>query len=325
MRILLAICLVTMTSACTAFFVCPVPDEAKLALLPDLLSETGLYQNLAADQLAPGVLSFRPQFVLWSDGATKRRFLQIPSGAKIDTSDVDGWRFPVGTRIWKEFSREGVAIETRLLLRTGAGDADWSAVAYVWNAEGTDAVATPTGFIDAGGTTHNVPGAGECAGCHGGRASFVLGVSAVQLSFDNSTPGEVDLADLAALGLLSDPPPNPIVVPGNETERAALGYLHANCGHCHNQARPGVDVAPCMDPNNVLDFWLTIDDLSSPEETRTYLTAIGFIIEPGDPDASGLINHVSTRAVFERMPPLGSEIVDDDAVALLRRWIEEMP
>ena len=314
-----------LTSGCDAFFVCPVADDGKVALLPQLLSETGLYADIGADQIAPGVLRFRPQFVLWSDGADKRRFLEIPAGATIDTSNMDVWQFPVGTKIWKEFSRDGVALETRLLQRTGPGDTEWSALAYVWNAAGSDAVASPTGFIDAGGTSHNVPGAGECLGCHGGRASFVLGVSAVQLSFDNPTAGEVDLADLETLGLLSNPPSSPLVVPGNETQREALGYIHANCGHCHNQNRPGVDVAPCMDPNNDLDFWLTVDNLSSPQDTPTYQTAIGEVIEPGAPDKSELIDRIRTRQVFERMPPLGTEIVDEDAVALLREWIEAMP
>jgi hypothetical protein len=114
-------------------------------------------------------------------------------------------------------------------------------------------------------------------------------------------------------------------VPGNETERAALGYLHANCANCHNQDRPEADVAPCMNPNNDLDFWLTVADLASPQDTPTYQSAIGQAIEPGDPAASLLIERASTRQLFDRMPPLGSEILDDEGIKLLTGWIEAMP
>lgn len=46
-------------------------------------------------------------------------------------------------------------------------------------------------------TSSDVPAAGECGGCHGGRRSFALGVSAVQLAHD-APAGELDLEDLVA-------------------------------------------------------------------------------------------------------------------------------
>ena len=321
---LAAACIGSFASGCDDFFyVCPVADEAALAALPDRLSDTGLYTDIDQDELSPGVMVYRPQFELWSDGAVKRRFLKLPPGTQIDTSDMDVWRFPAGTKLWKEFSRDGIRVETRILDKTGPGDTGWASLAYVWNDEGTDALAAPAGFVDARGTPHNVPGAGECVGCHGGRKSFVLGASAVQLSFD-AEPGDVDLSELDAQGLLSDSPGDVFAVPGDQTERAALGYLHANCGHCHNQDRPSADVAPCMDPENELDFWLRVGALSSPEATPTYQSAIGDKIEPGNPDGSAVIERVSSRRLFFRMPPLGSEQVDRDAVTVLRRWIEEL-
>src|SRR5688572_31053294 len=61
---------------------------------------------------------------LWADGATKRRWLFLPDGAQIDSADPDHWRFPAGTRLWKEFTRDGVRVETRIMHKTGDGDAD---------------------------------------------------------------------------------------------------------------------------------------------------------------------------------------------------------
>src|SRR5688572_18926108 len=225
------------------FYVCPV-EEDRAAELPGRLSQTGLYDPSGG--LADGVFAYRPAFELWADGADKQRYLRLPARAVIDTSNMDSWRFPEGTRVWKEFSRAGRRLETRLIEKVGPAAADWAAVSYVWRDDGQDAVAAPSGYLDVLGSEHDAPGAGECIGCHGGRASYVLGLSAVQLAAPGA-PGELDLAGLEARGLLSDPPGADLSIPGTDTERAALGYLHANCGHCHNQTRPGRDISPCMD------------------------------------------------------------------------------
>ena len=47
--------------------------------------------------------------------------LDVPEGEQIDTSDMNEWRFPAGTKLFKEL-RDGVRVETRLMLKTGAGD-----------------------------------------------------------------------------------------------------------------------------------------------------------------------------------------------------------
>jgi hypothetical protein len=79
------------------------------------LSETGLYAGIATRELSTGVLPYTPQFPLWSDGTEKQRWILLPNGAQIDTSNMDEWKFPEGTRVWKQFSVGGVRIETRLL------------------------------------------------------------------------------------------------------------------------------------------------------------------------------------------------------------------
>src|SRR5262245_31719868 len=101
------------------FYLCPSANPEQLALLPARLSETGLYADITADAIANDVLPYRPAFELWSDGADKRRWLWIPPGDAIDTRDMDQWRFPTGTKVWKEFSRGGIRLETRLLSKLG--------------------------------------------------------------------------------------------------------------------------------------------------------------------------------------------------------------
>ena len=308
-------------SGCGRYWVCDEVDASKGAELPRRLSDTGLYANIATGELSPGVLAYTPQFPLWSDGAEKRRWILLPSGQQIDTSDMDEWRFPDGTKVWKEFSVAGVRVETRLLEKRGPTDADWRSLAYVWKADDQDALAAPLGEIDSHHTDHNVPAAGECLACHGGRRSFVLGFSAMQLAA-GSAASEIDLDALSQQGLLSRAPATLPVVPGNAVEVAALGYLHANCSHCHNQTRPAHSGARCFDPDNDIDFTLAVGQLDDAASTATYHTVVGDTAKPGDPDGSRLYELVSSRGLFRQMPPLATEHVDTEAVANLRLWIE---
>jgi hypothetical protein len=305
--------------ACQPFRLCDAVDEKAVSELPERLSLTGLHAPGTPEVVSPDVLAFRPRFELWSDGASKRRWLWLPPNTQIDTSTMDSWRFPVGTKLWKEFTRAGVRVETRLLERRRDG---WIGLAYLWREDGTDAVATPYGAIDARGTPHNVPASNECDACHGGRKSYVLGFSAVQLA-QQTDPDSLNLDELVRLELVSDPPDVPPVVPGNETEQAALGYLHANCSHCHNASRPSRAGARCFDPESDIDFSLRADEGPVPSETHAYRTTDA-CIEPGRPDDSPLIELVGKRGRFRQMPPLATEKVDTAAVALLRRWIEAM-
>jgi hypothetical protein len=333
----LALAVVTVTfgvGGCGRYWVCEPTDDARVALLPERLSGTGLYADIGTGRIAEGVLAYRPAFALWSDGADKRRWIYLPPGSRIDTSDMDEWEFPDGTKIWKEFSLAGTRLETRLFEKRGSLAGDWIAVAYVWNEDGKDAVVAPWGVVNARGTNHDVPAGGECLACHGGRRSRILGFSAIQLSpqplsSDPSAaadaPGEVDLMALAGAGRLTDPPPGPFVVPGDQTERAALGYLHANCSHCHNQTRPsGGGGARCFDPRNGLDFSLSVGAGVSVAEAETYRTVVDRAVKRGDPDGSRLIDLVSHRGFLQQMPPLATEQVDVAAVATLRRWIEAL-
>ncbi|HEX6245098.1 MAG TPA: hypothetical protein VFZ61_29455, partial [Polyangiales bacterium] len=168
--------------------VCDDVSEARLAALPPRLSQTGLYADTAADLLAEGVLPYRPRFELWSDGASKRRWLKLPPGAQIDSADMDAWIFPPGTQLWKEFTRDGVRVETRLLHKLGPTEDDWVGVAYLWARDQHDAYARPFGVVDAHSTGHDVPAASECPACHAGSRSRILGVSAVQLGEENGAP-----------------------------------------------------------------------------------------------------------------------------------------
>lgn len=309
-------------SGCDDFRVCDALDAARQAELPPTLSETGLYENIVTQTLADDILAYEPGFPLWSDGAEKKRFLRLPTGTQIDSRDMDAWQFPEGTRFWKEFVRDGVRVETRVLAKIGPDADDWAAMAYVWNAEGTEALSTPAGLQNALGTTHDVPAAANCMGCHGGTKSRILGFSAIQLA---TSKGPLNLDEVANRQMLSEPPTKSIVLPGNDTDRAALGYLHGNCSHCHNQRRPERVGARCYDPEHSFDFTLRVGDLSSVQRTATFRTAVDNVISPGDPEESEVFQRISRRDPdWPSMPPLGTEIVDKSGVSTIRAWIHSL-
>lgn len=318
------LCAAAIHQGCETFHYCAPAPASRIEAAPDRLSETSLFADVATRTLARGVRPFRPEFELWSDGASKLRWVYLPPGETIDARDMDDWRFPVGTKLWKEFRQGDRPVETRLLQKLGTGDHDWLTLSYLWRDDESDADAVPQGVVQARGTRLDVPAAGECAACHGGRRSFVLGFSALQLSRDAPEPDAVDLAALDVEGLLSASPDRMFVAPGNETERNALGYLHVNCGHCHNQARPAQGASRCFDPEDDLDFWLQVDLLDSPQQTPTYRSAIGAAVKPGNPGDSRMIELVSSRGMFRQMPPLATERVDDAGVQLLSDWILEL-
>lgn len=323
---------------------CPTVSATALGHLPPVLSKSGLFDDagatttLADRTIAAGVQAYTPRFELWADGAHKRRWLSLPEGTQIDTSDMNDWRFPEGTKLWKEFSRDGKALETRLMYKAGPTDDDWAMGAYVWNDARTEATLQIEGSEDVLGTSHDVPSGRACFACHGGTKGRVLGVSAVQLSAPTSgavrasaepasgavAGSELDLASLAAAGRLSHLPVRPIELPGSDLDQRALGYLHANCGSCHSQARPPAGEHRCYDPRRELDLTLRVEQLGSVTETGAYRTGLGKSLIPSDPDDSSLVSRCDRR-FYRHMPPLATEEVDTAGVELLRRWIASLP
>jgi len=307
---------------------CPAVTAPQQQRAPQHLEQTGLYHDWSSRKLANGVRTYTPRFALWADGAVKRRFVKLPEGATIDTADMNDWRFPVGTQLWKEFWRDGRILETRLLQKYGADDADWLMAAYVWNEARDDATLAFDGASNVLGTDHDVPAASDCLACHAGTKARVLGFSAIQLpATSQRSKGSVDaswdMAQLIADRRLTHPPQREISLPGSPLDQQALGYLHANCGSCHNQARPTRGPLRCYDPERTLDLSLRVEQLDSVEDTPTLRSALGDNLQPGNPDDSAIIGR-SARRFFRHMPPLATEVVDERGLRLLESWVESL-
>jgi hypothetical protein len=307
---------------------------------PQDLAATGLFRAGSVTEIAPAVLAFSPQYPLWTDGAAKRRWIRLPPGTSIDASDVDAWRFPVGTWLWKEFAFEG-RVETRTMERLP--DGTWRYATYVWSADGSRATLAPERGVRFAatspfGTPHDVPSVHDCRACHAGAASPVLGFSALQLSPDRDplaphatapAPGEVDLAVLVERGLVRGLPEHlvetpPRIAAATPHERAALGYLHGNCGGCHDSAEAlaglGLDLSYSLVRGS--DVLSTADGV--PSRFRFGDREHELRIDRAEPRASVLERRVATRNPLQRMPALGSHAVDEAALHVLRRWLDEL-
>jgi hypothetical protein len=210
-----------------------VVDCSDAGAMPNDLACTGLYSDWATKTIAPDAVAYTPGLVFWSDGAVKTRWLYLPPGSKIDTSDMDNWVFPVGTKVWKQFALAGQIVETRLISKDDSG---WNYLDYRWSADQSTATLFEDGETNVNGTTYEIPSPLVCAQCHGGRADAVLGIDLLGLG----VPGAqgITLASLAAQGTFTTPPPaTSVTVPEDATKKAAaaLGWLHVNCGSsCHN-------------------------------------------------------------------------------------------
>lgn len=304
---------------------------------PEMLSETGLYAERGADGelvLAEGVREFEPRYWLWSDGSDKRRYIYLPPDTQINTYDPDHWVFPVGTKFWKSFISADQLVETRLIWRTGEGENDWLFATYFWmSADATDAIKMDYKnlLLNAAGTDHDIPNGIMCERCHGALKDRALGFSALQLNHDR---GGLDLATLMDEGLITDPISLDIGMPGDdELTREALGYLHANCGNCHNDAN-GLPVENVPEPQMLLRVSVHDETL---EDTDTFNTAVNqpttasgelaipYRIAGGSLDDSAVHFRMTQRMIEDQMPPIGTEIVDPDGLELIQSWVETLP
>ena len=225
--------------------------------------------------------------------------------------------------------------------RTASGE--WLYATYRWNAEETEALLAPVRGVKRAaesrpGVPYGLPSVADCRACHESGAAAVLGFSALQLSSDrdpqapHATPPEPGSLDLDELR-----PPRP--------RRGAAGDDRGPCParprrdpHGPRRARlparqlrplpqrPQPDRQPRSLPRRQGRRHLrrarpapSVARASTGPPARS----IDARIVPGDPAASLLIARIASRDSPRQMPPLGTHLVDEEALALLTRWIAD--
>lgn len=326
----------------------------KAAVAPDLgviladkpaatLAEYGLFRDASAREPAAGVLSYDLATPLFSDHASKHRFVFIPEGEKASYREGEVLDFPVGTVLVKTFAfapdlrARDVGEryrETRLLIRKADG---WAAFPYVWNEDETEARYAPAGdwldvdFIDPSGTPqsieYRVPNQNQCKTCHQlGDAIAPIGPKARNLNHAGPY-GANQLADWQARGLLKGVSETSVAMPAAfdvtaPLEDRARAYLDVNCAHCHR-------LEGSASNSGLFLGWEVEDEVKL--GVGKHPTAAGrgsgdaiLVVDPGHPERSILPYRMNATEAGVAMPELGRALVDEDGVALVRGWISQM-
>ena len=323
----------------------PPVAHAGPASPPVHLADTGLYSDPASHRVDVRNLHYSPQYPLWSDGAVKSRWIFLPAGKAIDASDPDLWDFPVGTKVWKEFVF-GRRVETRYMEKVS--EEKWRLATYVWSDDETDAIRAPEEGIRnhaeiVPGKRHDIPGIADCASCHEGQRIQVLGFSALQLSRDRDpgaphaepvTPDMVDLTTLVERKRIASQPRDwashpPRIAATSPMERSALGYLHANCGSCHDGSTSLASIGMLLrQPASAHESQGPVGTTAVNQKGKFQIpgdaSGGAFRIEPGDPSRSTVVFRMASRNPMRQMPPLGTKVVDAEGLDLIRRWISGM-
>ena len=309
---------------------------------PPMLSDTGIFADLTSLTAVNGFIEYELNQPFWSDDAGKRRWIALPDGETIGFSAAGPWSFPLGTIIVKHFELELVTgdpgsvrrLETRLLVNREDG---WRAFTYRWDPVGTDArllagreletitVTTPGGGSRA--QLYEYPSRTDCLACHTDAAGFALGVGTRQLNrtFDYPAATDNQLRSWNNIGLFG----SDIGSADNYPAYAALNdasadipararaYLAINCAQCH---QPGGGAPTTMDLRfdvaaadmNVMDVAPSAGDLGVTDAR---------IVARGDRSSSVLWLRM-TLLDGNRMPPVGSHVVDVEGAEIIGRWID---
>ncbi len=314
---------------------------------PAKLSTWHLFRS-TSPQLQPnhGVVPYDLNTPLFSDYASKYRFVWMPPGTSAQYRDGASFEFPVGTILVKTFAFPVAAssseklIETRLLVHTQSA---WKPLTYIWNNAQTEATleAVPDPvkikFTSSSGKRHDftyvIPNANECRECHDNQKMLLpIGPKARNLNKDYAylEGAENQLDHWSRVGYLQGlPPPSsrPRAAkwddPGSGSlDARARAYLDNNCAHCH---QPGGQAG-----YTGVDFRLTQREISqqglckSPNSAG-FVGALRFDLVPGRPDDSILIYRLESTAPKISMPALSRDIVHEEGVQLLREWISSLP
>ena len=328
------------------------PNDIDFALVPyRKLSEYGFFAGQMKD-LIPNdrVLLYKPASSLFSDYSYKSRFVWMPQGvsASIMNNEVQEIDFPNEAVLIKNFyypedfqkpEAKRRIIETRLLVK----DKDkWSAYAYLWNDDQTEAVykiagaKTDVAFTDLHGAHQQFeyiqPNKNQCKSCHNQSEKLMpIGPKVRNLNYSLDYGGELknQMDKWTEMGYLTGydkaTAKTCMVDYNDETadlELRAKAYLDINCGHCHKEDGPA----------STSGLYLTYeetDDVRWGKFKTPIAAGVGagphkFGIYPGKADSSILVHRMNSTQPSVAMPEIGRVTIDKMGVALISDWINQM-
>ncbi len=339
---------------------CSDKDDNYIAVSPVTVDLTQVpYQKLSDYHFFEGamknqnpslnVIPYEPASSLFSDYASKKRFVWMPNGVKATyVSDNKILEFPIGTVIIKTFyyttiqpDNQTKIIETRIMIRKSDR---WYFYEYVWNEEQTDAALQEGPDFENGSSKnfsfkkpnneiinidYRIPSESECYACHKiNEVRTPIGIKPQNINTNYAYEGgyKNQLQKLFEQGYLESYPSSILsTVDYHDTSKPldlrVRSYLDINCAHCHQ------DMARCdyrslrfgfnetANPTN-LGICISADEVLSPSLQK--------LINPGNSSKSILHYRISSTDESQRMPLLGRTVVHDEGVSLIEQWIDSM-
>ncbi|MCW5807968.1 MAG: hypothetical protein KIT31_36790 [Deltaproteobacteria bacterium] len=334
---------------------CALPPGGEPAIDPSgtfcrTLSEYRLFEDLAAQRPAAGVIPYDVNTPLFSDYADKTRFIFVPPGATIGWRDDDALALPEGTVLVKTFAyahdRRDPALgrrllETRLLVR---GPDKWTGAAYVYDDTGDAHLAAAGATLDATwihddgaqlANAYGVPNKNQCKNCHAEHDKVLdtLGWKARHLNRPGPEGSGIanQLQDLVDRGVLAGAPPADMwprapdaMDPSTGTlDARARAWIDINCANCHNERGPartsGLFLELAATDQTALGICKPPVAAGNGSGGRKYA------IVPGRPDESIMLFRIESTKSEIKMPELGRNLVYAEGAALIRAWIAAMP
>jgi len=312
------------------------------------LSDYHFYKNEIKNLLPNDrVLPYKPASELFTDYASKSRFVWLPKNTKASlTHPHQIAQLPLGAVLIKNFFYENLipnnhrrVIETRLLIHTNDG---WQPFTYIWNDSQTDAVLNDDGqtiSIEWKKTAsetiqidYQIPSKIMCSQCHAtnfDETIYPIGIKPYHLNNTyyyadgpkNQWQKWQDVGYLNPINVSLDDPTVDYRVPTENLHKRVRSFLDINCAHCHR-----VDTEAELLPlkfsyhltasNNGLGI---CDDRILPAPNPGF-SGQHYIL-PNQPELSLIYHKININTPGLLMPPVGRSIINQEAVNLLQEWI----
>ena len=333
-----------------AYLNMPKTLDASFTGVPKLLSQTGVFSNTPNMVPSTNLLPFAPNSQLYSDNATKARWISLPANTKVKWDAKENWVYPQGTVVVKTFELPTNAnnpatkrrLETRLLVVKADGKV--YGVTYRWRADNTDADLLTTGaqqnvsITNADGTTAtqtwSYPSPTECIDCHNAQSSQILGLSTRQLNGNYTYANGVtenQLAHWNNRNLFAPAFVNSQIAGFDKTvalndtsaslEARVKSYLDSNCAHCHGVGAGGSQWDARF---NTPLSQMKIVNLAT-TGIRDYMADYGIanakVVAAGAPLQSVLYIRDKSINPNDRMPPIGRSLEHKEYIDVLNQWI----
>lgn len=340
----------TILSACFKEKLVLSPASIVFADLPyDNLSDYGFFIG-EISELVPneGVLLYEPRATLFTDYASKSRYVWMPEGvsAVITKEGEQFIEFPDKSILIKNFYYTSESngskniVETRLMVKD---EGEWQAYPYLWNEEQNDAAYKITGknipmsVTDLDGLNHDItyiqPNKNQCKSCHNqNEALKPIGPKARTLNFalDYGSGEKMNQlekwADMGYLSGFSSAESYPVMTDYNDVSAPiharATSYLDANCGHCHSESGPASTSGLFMSygQENMSHWGLNKTPIAAGKGSG----GLDYDIKAGSGAESIIHYRMNSIEPGVMMAELGRSMIHKEGVALIQEWIDGM-